>query len=277
VTTNKHNPNQYKIKHNIFVIFLCLLIPNFPALAASAYSDVIQNADRPRIYYRLGEASGDTAFDSSTNNSNATYNGGPLLNQAGAIKKDLNTAVTFDGVDDYAVWNPTSGYTGEFTVEAWIKPATIDDYFSPKTFLSTRGPFGEYSFDLKLYQGHLYLDVGNGWQWLWNGGLPFNYQAGEWYHVAAVVAPAVLDTCGPQEDTEFYYASLYVNGKLLGNVDFWSPGTPLLFDEAHSLYIGTVIFYNNEWFNGSIDEVAIYTKALSQQSINAHYILGSKP
>ena len=80
-------------------------------------------ADSPRAYWRLGEASGTTAADASGNNRTGSYLNTPSLGAPGALTGDSNTAVSFNGVDEYvnvpylAALNPTA-----FTVEAWAYP-----------------------------------------------------------------------------------------------------------------------------------------------------------
>lgn len=64
------------------VVAACLLSPS--ALAASYDATVI--ADAPSGYWRLGEGSGPTAFDSSGNGFHGTYQG-PSLGQVGAIPR----------------------------------------------------------------------------------------------------------------------------------------------------------------------------------------------
>ena len=77
-------------------------------------------ADSPLSYWRLGEASGTTAADSSGANRTGSYLNTPTLGVGGALTGDSNTAGAFNGTDEYvqvpfaAALNPAS-----FTVEAW--------------------------------------------------------------------------------------------------------------------------------------------------------------
>jgi hypothetical protein len=48
-------------------------------------------------------------------------------------------------------------------------------------------------------------------------------------------------------------ATYYVNGSAIGSVTY--SGTPLLFDTAHTVAIGTNTRYNKEWFQGAIYDV----------------------
>ena len=87
---------------------------------AAAYRDVIL-ADNPIMYWRLGETCGTIAYDESANHRDATYIHHPCLGLPGAIANDPNTAVGFNGINQYVGWIPTSSYSGAFTVEAWVK------------------------------------------------------------------------------------------------------------------------------------------------------------
>lgn len=57
-------------------------------------------ATSPWLHWRLGEASGTTAQDATTNNRDGTYFGSPTLDAAGSVAGDADTAVGLDGVDD---------------------------------------------------------------------------------------------------------------------------------------------------------------------------------
>lgn len=54
----------------------------------------------PRVYWRLGEASGVTTADASPNGRDGTYVGSPTLGATGLLHGSGDTAVTFDGTDD---------------------------------------------------------------------------------------------------------------------------------------------------------------------------------
>jgi hypothetical protein len=93
------------------------------------YSGLVKSME-PRVYYRMGEASGTTMIDSSTSARNGTYNG-PTLSATSLLVGDTNTAVTFDGVNDYA--NFAEGYSANtlltggpnITLSMLIKPNSI--------------------------------------------------------------------------------------------------------------------------------------------------------
>lgn len=79
---------------------------------------------KPYAYWRLGESSGTVAADVMEAN-NGTYSGGPTLAATGALNGDTNTAVTFDGINDYMDAGKLTGVVSNLyygvTVEFWIK------------------------------------------------------------------------------------------------------------------------------------------------------------
>src|SRR4029077_2839196 len=68
-------------------------------------------------HWRLGEASGTTAWDSTTAD-NGFYANSPTLGSPGAIANDPSTSVTFNGVSQ-RVNLPSLPNSQDFTVEGW--------------------------------------------------------------------------------------------------------------------------------------------------------------
>src|SRR4051794_29175861 len=97
-------------------------------------------SDAPAGYWRLGETSGTTATDTAGSN-NGTYTNGPQLGSASLLGGEAgNSAVHFDGTNDY-VGVPSSGAlspTARVSVEAWIKPDALPASGSFATIASKR-------------------------------------------------------------------------------------------------------------------------------------------
>ena len=100
---------------------------------SDSYSQVVL-AKGPVGYWRLGEAGGPAAFDSSGNGNGGTYYGNPSFGQPGAISNDPDTAVGFNGPDsgDYVeVADPDSQSFSQpasgagLTVEVWMRPDAL--------------------------------------------------------------------------------------------------------------------------------------------------------
>ncbi len=229
-----------------------------PPSATTSYRDVIL-ADNPIMYWRLGETSGTIAYDESAIHRDASYINNPLLGFPGAIANDTNTSVGFNGFNQGVRWIPTSSYFGAFTVEAWVKEKQIRPV---ETFFNTRTKTAEFSFDFKLDTlagKEIHFDVGDGTKWLSTSSVPFDFKRNVWYYVAAVVTRRG--------------ATYYVDGAAIGSVTY--RGIPLLFDATHKVEIGTNTRYDSEWFDGAIDEVAVYDYTLTADQIAAHYATGT--
>ena len=84
-------------------------------------------ASNPLGYWRLGEASGTTAADSSGYAQTGTYSN-VTLGAGSALTTDANTAATFNGTSSNVVLPASSSFdfssTKKFTLEAWVK-ATV--------------------------------------------------------------------------------------------------------------------------------------------------------
>ena len=241
-----------------------MLATTTPAGASPNYRDVIL-ADNPIMYWRLGESSGSVAYDETANHRDATYIHNPFFGLRGGIRNDPNTAVGFNGFNQYALWAPSMSYSGSYAVEAWVRLRRNPSPDAGPTFFNTRSLIGEYTFDFQLveFEGihQVHIDAGDGSQWLWNGYAPFDFQVGPWYHLVAVVTPSG--------------ATIYANGGPIGSTSF--SGTPLLFDPSHEVQLGTDTRYDFTWFHGKIDEVAVYDYALTADQIAVHYAAGIGP
>ena len=96
---------------------VAVLMGAVPAAAVPYRDDVL--SDSPSGYWRLGEASGVFAADSAGPNT-GSYLNGPLLGRPGALGSDADTAVQFDGSNDFVrVPDATTLDLGDsFTLEA---------------------------------------------------------------------------------------------------------------------------------------------------------------
>jgi LmbE family N-acetylglucosaminyl deacetylase len=207
-------------------------------------------SDAPAGYWRLGEATGVVATDETGHGWNASYLAAPSQGQAGAILGDINGSVGLDGVNQY-VEVPYGGALDPsvFTVEAWAFPTGGSGRF--RSVVTSR----DTSNGIALYAGDA-----NTWQfWLRTNGVdtklhgpPVTLDA--WTHLAATYDGAA--------------ARLYVNGNLVASASVaYSPNT------TRPLRIGagkteTVPAY---YFPGRVDDVALYSRALTGTAIRVHY------
>lgn len=210
--------------------------------------------------WHYSEASGTRAADSSGNANDGTLTNGPIWNASGKA----GYAIQFDGINDYAVSPDTNSLdfgTGNFSIEAWVKPATgVTQAILNKGYVEYGGCWGPQIGVI------LYVDPSNKAVFtVENGPAVINRRLtgtsninGTWNHIVAIRDPSNI--------------SLYVNGVLEATtaIPAWSVSNTL------QLEIG--IGHNPcspyaflAPFKGMIDEVRIYNRALSAQEIQARY------
>ncbi|MGH9268173.1 MAG: LamG-like jellyroll fold domain-containing protein, partial [Acidimicrobiales bacterium] len=211
-------------------------------------------ADGPVAYWRLGEASGTTAADSSGNGRTGSYLGGVTLSTPGAIATDAGTAATFNGTSGYVdvANNPALQLTGPFTLEAWMKTPT------PSANMGIVEKYDDASkgYVLRVEAGQLVAYTLAGASSYTRAAGATTLQPNVWYHVAAVYDGTRV--------------AVFVNGALDGSAA--STVNPL--SSSLSLKVGAVGSTPFWPFNGVIDEAAVYNKALADSRIGAHHQAG---
>jgi hypothetical protein len=221
---------------------LALVAAPASAPAGPYYTAVI--ADSPLGYWRLNETSGTVAVDSSGNGRDGTYNGGVTLAAAGALAEG-NVAAAFDGTNDYVQLPGSWGGLPAMTFEAWVNTNVV-----------TGGLQAIVSADT-IAAGHFQLNGGSGFYYSSSAGAfvtsPAEGPTGSWRHVVLV---------GESGNTR-----VYENGVLLGTAD-----TTVFANitSSSNMRIGSG-YLGGRFFNGRIDEVAIYGTALSGQQVLDHY------
>ncbi len=238
--------------------------------AQSIYKDAIL-ADLPIAYWRLGESSGAVAVDEVGSYDGDYYNS-PVLGNAGAIVGDSDSSVLFNGTDQYI--GGLGGYpdfsfvqnTGVFTIEAWIKlsdpTALISCSVAGSTATSVEKGF-YCSWDNRdgVAQAQLRMAIQKG------DGTP------------VVSAYSSVDAI---TDTNYHHVVFRGDGS---NVSFFVDGvragndTPIGTLSTGDSTRGLNIARNNYstpsgYFNGALDEVAVYNRALTDLEIADHYRKG---
>ena len=218
-------------------------------------------ADRPLDYWRLGEASG-VSTDLASNDPLTIY-GSVTRGVAGAIAGESNTAMTFGGASSQYASSSTKRWArNTFTVEAWIKTD------------STRGGkiigFGSSATGNSSNRDrHLY--IGN------DGRVRFGISPGttrvitsanslvdnQWHYVVGTLAKGVM--------------TLYVDGQQVDQVTdafmghryegYWRVGGDSL--------AGWPNRPSSDYFDGTIDEPAVYPRALTSDEISQRYVIGT--
>jgi hypothetical protein len=208
------------------------------------YSELILSHS-PSNYWKLGESSGLTAADSA-GSAPGTISGGVTLAQAGALA-DGTTAMTFNGTTGKIVAGSGS-LPAASTLEVWLNHAAAVQ--SPVVTITQAG----------VEQPTLYIDAA-GKLWVYdapNTGLSSVslLATGGWHHVVVVWDTGTL--------------RLYLDGVVdstIGSATRTVIGVgPIAIGHDPAFGAGTSAF-----FNGSLDEVAIYPRALTPTEISDHY------
>ena len=235
------------------VTALCLLflvsalLSRFPLTAAAATGLI--------GYWKLNETSGTTASDASGNGRTGTLLNGPVWTTAGQRAGGL----VFDGINDAVdLGNPVAfQLTGSLTVSAWIKSSAspVDDAAIVSKRASTNAGF---QLDTTIDKGPRTIGFklsGSAGDFKRYGATPLALNT--WYHVAGVY------------DATARTLHVYLNGQLN---DGTLVGTVPTAQTTSTLNVqlgqrpGLPGTYN---FAGTLDEVRLYPRALSQAEIQA--------
>jgi hypothetical protein len=224
----------------------------------SPYAQLVLS-DMPLAYYRLDEASGSTVHDLSGNGNDATYVGGVTPGAPGAVAGDPDTAATFDGSTGYIDAGNIFAFPGNdpFSLEAWVRAASSPNnggIFSRED--NQGGPPSEgyvafVSNDEGVF-GFQRLDGAN--QTLLSSNSMGS--AARYIHIVAVYDGAAM--------------LLYVNGaaETMQTAAFAIAGA------MNHFVVGTEAGGAEDFFQGQLDEVAIYGHALTASRVSAHYNKG---
>jgi hypothetical protein len=210
-------------------------------------------------YWKFEEGSGSTtAFDSVGDNDGTLFNGPQWTSGI------VGGALSFDGVDDY-VRGPQPTYPVG-TIEAWVK---LNSYptgnrygiVSGNTISIDPDPGCQFSEVLEVQPN------GTASYYFWDGYAikrptgTTTLNLDEWYHLVVTVAATGSG----------YEIILYVNGLEEGRetgVGIVAPQPYFYF--SFDLYCWNYDF-SHDAFDGALDEVAFYNRALTPEEIQQHY------
>jgi hypothetical protein len=234
-------------------------------LADSTHSAIVRGGG-PAAFWRLGEKSGSTASD-LVGGYNGTFNGTVTYGVAGALPRDVDTAIGFDGSSGYvavpygAVLNPQ----GPFTVEAWVLPNAIPNSAGTPCPISSAQFTGNRS-------GWQIRERDTGWQFvLYNhsGSSVANDGLANTAHGGVPSTSSWTHLVGVYDGSTTY---LYVNGVAYSSS---VAGYVANYDDAANppgpFTIGARSSLNNN-FSGSVDEAVFYNRALSAAEVTSHLL-----
>ena len=257
------------------LVFPATATPTLPALPSGAIS-----------HWKFDEGAGTNADDSLRDDADPDENDG-TISGAAYVNSPFSKALSFNsGSSNYVSIENESKFdfirTGAFTIEAWIKTNTSGSGISEiVSKMANSSPFKGYEFFMLNNTGKLRGLLVNSCQTFTNSngyGVCDNIAYAEgstlvndnkWHHVAMVY-----------DGTTFVSAS---------NIKFYVDGSPdvstILTDSDSSVLYNTLsdIIKNNiplnigsrnnqtSYFNGFIDEVVVYNRALSASEVFTRY------
>jgi hypothetical protein len=203
--------------------------------------------------WNFDEPSGATALDSSGHNLHGTFR-----NKPERIAGVRGGAVRLDGVKDYidAGRNTAFRLEGSMTISAWINSKSFpkDDAAILSQLKYGRGYQIDTTVDQKIRGIGFKLTNSCGDFVARYGSTPLS--TGQWYHVAGVYDAKA-------RTLDVYLSGRLDNGPLVGTV------TGAQYSSRSPTYIGRRSDLEGFEFAGSIDEVHIYSFALSKEEIAA--------
>ncbi|MFH1878734.1 MAG: LamG-like jellyroll fold domain-containing protein [Candidatus Omnitrophota bacterium] len=223
------------------------------------YTGVITSDTGQVSWWDFDEGAGSIAGDSTDNDNNGQIKGNPVwpVRPEASREKFLN----FDGIDSYINFTDNDNLdmgTSDVTITAWIK---LDQANKFATIINKNGYMAiggaSYHFGVDDY-GKLHFTLSNGVQEINTYGMAGRdlITADTWHHVAVV-----LDRDG--------LARVYLDGAEDYSVDI--SGLAGEINSTSDLTIGRRAKGSAMYFNGGIDDVIIYGRALKGSEITDIY------
>jgi RHS repeat-associated protein len=227
------------------------------AQTLAVYSPQVQT-DGAQPYWRLGETAGSTTFASTVGSYTGTWGSGhvPTLGQPGALGGDTDTAATFSGSQYGNVPNASGlNKTNNFTLELWLKRstnATLQAVAGKPLTTTTKSENYAIWIDAS---NDARFEVGNGTNKSQILTCTAHALDTSWHHIVGTFASGAM--------------KIYYDGSLCNSAtaSFTTAGT-----NTSTFDIGRAGTSN--YYGGSLDEVALYSTALTAVQVTDHYNKG---
>lgn len=226
-----------------------------PPAPTDAYGAKVYAAS-PDFYWRMDETTGSTAGD-TMGATPGNYSGGVTLGQPGPLTAQGNHSVAFDGVNGTLSSATTFDNPTVYSEELWFNTTTTRGGKLIGFGDQATGNSGGYDRHVwMLNDGHLRFGTWTGQPNVAQSSGTYN--DGAWHHLVATQSSEGM--------------KLYVDGKLVGTnpqtaaqpfTGYWRVGGDTHWGDADSA-----------WINARIDEVAVYSRALSLTDVQEHYAAG---
>ena len=222
-----------------FLVLLCILIFG-PAWSAFAGLDPSLAA-----WWPFDEGEGNVAYDATGNGNDGVFNGDPQW-----VPGVLGSALEFNGDDYLNCGNgPTLQIRDAITMALWFNVEAFQtewEAFFSKGDDSYRASRGDGTGNA-THMGISGTSVGGG-NGYFNGTVIIT--GGEWHHYASTYDGAE--------------GRIYIDGVL----DVTSPGTGQISSSSYELWIGTNSQNTGRLLHGILDDIQIYSRALSEAEIS---------
>ncbi len=218
---------------------------------------VVGSAAGPVGYWKLDETSGTSAADSTGYGNTGTYVGSPTLNVAPPSALTFpSRAVTFNGSSQYVnvADSPSLNMTAAISISAWIEQTNTATAVVGHIFAKSNSGAGDRQYTLEVggsgNSNLISLNIRKNDDSTWYTARDTStISNGTWYHFVGTFDGSNV--------------RLYRNGVLVATTPY--VGT-INAGTGKSASINSNTGY---YFNGSIDDVRIYNRALSQAEITA--------
>jgi hypothetical protein len=229
------------LKRGLVVVFLLTILAGWSSVEAQIVKDGLVG------YWSLDKS----AVEGKKVKDLVGANDGEIKGDPKSVGGKLGEALEFDGVDDHVVIpnNDALNFgTGDFTVCVWVKTTAVTGRWAQRHDIVGKG-------DPSISGYAISADSNKGFFWVGGAGEfsgTTEINDGEWHYIVGV-----------RKSSECF---IYVDGKQEGK------GTNSEnVDTALNLIFAKHPLKNESYFKGSIDEVAIYNRALSEDEILKNY------
>ena len=234
------------MKLNISIIRKMIIVLAFSFVIIIVASTLFADVDYENSlvgYWDFDEGSGTTASDS------AGVNNGTLINDPIWTTGVYGSALSFDATNYVNAGNHESlNITGDIAIGAWIKTSSTEwDMIIQKYELSP--PYRGYG--LSVQNVLLFWSTSIDWK-----PSTVTVNDNNWHHV-------VVTGSGPTGE-------IYIDGSESGTFSYTAPSDNL----SVPLYIGSYAGGDNYKYNGLIDDLSIWNRALASDEVSSMYNVG---
>ncbi|MEZ4200530.1 MAG: LamG-like jellyroll fold domain-containing protein [Candidatus Paceibacterota bacterium] len=203
-------------------------------------------------WWKFDESNGVVALDSSENN-----NHGTLINSPQRVSGVSGNGLQYNASQEQSVHvahDPSLNFgSSEFSISLWVKYTdSVDTDILRKGSTDTASDW--YKIEVYSSSQRIEFNVNTSQQAKVTASAPFSSNDGEWHHVAAI------------RDNDAAAIILYIDGVEADRSSINPAGT---ITNSADLAIGSKDTLNDDFLNGTLDEVIIFNRKLSLTEIQA--------